>query len=72
MASQHLHRIVLAPPDFTTVQSHEALLQGVFGRIRDVVAGPDGALYFTTSNRDGRAQAGPNDDQVLRVVPAGG
>ena len=55
-----------------TVQSHEALLEGVFGRIRDVVAGPDGALYFTTSNRDGRAQAGPNDDQVLRVVPAGG
>jgi len=69
MAGQHLHRIVLAPPDFTTVQSHEALLEGVFGRIRDVVAGPDGALYFTTSNRDGRAQAGPNDDQVLRVVP---
>jgi glucose/arabinose dehydrogenase len=66
---QHLHRVVLAPPDFTTVQSHEALLQGVFGRIREVVAGPDGALYFTTSNRDGHAQPGPNDDQVLRIVP---
>jgi glucose/arabinose dehydrogenase len=66
---QHLHRVILAPPDFTTVQSHEALLQGVFGRIREVVAGPDGALYFTTSNRDGRAQPGPNDDQMLRIVP---
>jgi aldose sugar dehydrogenase len=66
---QHLHRVVLAPPDFATVQSHEALLQGTFGRIREVVAGPDGALYFTTSNRDGRAQPGPNDDQVLRIVP---
>jgi glucose/arabinose dehydrogenase len=66
---QHLHRVVLAPSGFTTVQSHEALLQGVFGRIREVVAGPDGALYFTTSNRDGRAQPGPNDDQVLRLVP---
>jgi glucose/arabinose dehydrogenase len=66
---QHLHRIVLAPPGFTTVQSHEALLQGVFGRIREVVAGPDGALYFTTSNRDGRARPGANDDQVLRIVP---
>lgn len=66
---RHLHRIVLAPPDFTTVQSHEPLLQGVFGRIREVVMGPDGALYFTTSNRDGRAQPEPDDDQVLRIVP---
>ena len=66
---QHLHRVVLAPPDFTTVQAHEALLQGVFGRIREVVTGPDAALYFTTSNRDGRAQPGPDDDHVLRVVP---
>jgi len=66
---QHLHRVVLAPPDFITVQSHEALLQGTFGRIREVVTGPDGALYFTTSNRDGRAAPGPNDDQVLRIVP---
>jgi aldose sugar dehydrogenase len=66
---QHLHRVILAPPNFTTVQSHEALLQGTFGRIREVAAGPDGALYFTTSNRDGRAQPGPDDDQVLRLVP---
>ncbi len=68
---QHLHRVVLAPPVFTTVQAHEALLQGVFGRIREVVTGPDGALYFTTSNRDGRAQPGPDDDQILRLVPQG-
>jgi hypothetical protein len=33
------------------------------------VTGPDAALYFTTSNRDGRAQPGPDDDHVLRVVP---
>ena len=25
-----------------------------YGRIRDVVEAPDGALYFSTSNRDGR------------------
>ncbi len=66
---QHLHRVVLAAPDFTAVQAHEALLQGAFGRIREVIAGPDGALYFTTSNRDGRARPGPDDDQILRIVP---
>jgi glucose/arabinose dehydrogenase len=28
--------------------------QGKYGRLRDVVQGPDGALYFLTNNRDGR------------------
>jgi glucose/arabinose dehydrogenase len=47
----------------------ERLLAGAYGRLRDVVAGPDGALYVTTSNRDGRGSPGPSDDRVLRVRP---
>lgn len=39
-----------------------------YGRIRDVVEAPDGSLYVTTSNRDGRAIAGADDDKILRVV----
>jgi glucose/arabinose dehydrogenase len=46
-----------------------ALLVGTHGRLRDVVVGPDGALYVTTSNRDGRGSASAGDDRVLRVVP---
>lgn len=42
---------------------------GEFGRIRDVVRGPDGALYLTTSNRDGRGMLRQADDRVLRVDP---
>ncbi len=40
-----------------------------FGRIREVAAGPDGMLYFTTSNRDGRGRARAGDDKILRVSP---
>lgn len=68
LRGQHLHHVILGP-DGTTVIFHEALFQGVFGRIREVKMGPDGYLYFTTSNRDGRGRPGPEDDRILRIVP---
>lgn len=39
-----------------------------FGRLRDVVAGPDGALYVLTGNRDGRGRPRPGDDRILRLT----
>jgi glucose/arabinose dehydrogenase len=38
-----------------------------FGRIRTVERAPDGSLWITTSNRDGRSDAAPADDRVIRV-----
>jgi glucose/arabinose dehydrogenase len=52
-----------------SVAGVEALLAGTYGRLRDVVVGPDGALYVTTSNRDGRGSPTPDDDRILRVIP---
>lgn len=68
LRGQHLHHVVLGP-DGRTVVFHEELFRGEFGRIREVKMGPDGALYFTTSNRDGRGQPRPGDDRILRIVP---
>lgn len=42
---------------------------GKYGRLRDIVTGPDGALYFTSSNRDGRGKPLPGDDKIYRIVP---
>ncbi|MFZ3069103.1 MAG: PQQ-dependent sugar dehydrogenase [Microgenomates group bacterium] len=40
-----------------------------FGRIRAVVLGPDGYLYLSTSNRDGRGQIREGDDKIIRINP---
>lgn len=46
-----------------------AHLQGSLGRLRAVEFGPDGLLYLTTSNRDGRGQPRAGDDKIIRVSP---
>lgn len=47
----------------------QRILHREFGRLRAVEVGPDGLLYFTTSNRDGRGSPASDDDRVLRLVP---
>jgi glucose/arabinose dehydrogenase len=42
--------------------------EDVYGRIRAVVAGPDGNLYFSTSNRDGRGIPKQNDDKIYKII----
>ncbi|WP_405163384.1 PQQ-dependent sugar dehydrogenase [Nocardia sp. NBC_01499] len=42
------------------------VLRGSYGRLRTVAVAPDGALWLTTCNTDGRGTPRPNDDRVLR------
>lgn len=42
---------------------------GDYGRVRTVVPAPDGNLWVTTSNRDGRGDPAGSDDRILLVRP---
>ena len=65
LRGERLIRVVL---DGRSVVSQEDLVKN-YGRIREVAEGPDGYLYFSTSNRDGRGKPAADDDRILRLVP---
>ncbi len=42
---------------------------GEYGRLRGVRLGPDGFLYITTSNTDGRGRKNQGDDKLIKINP---
>ena len=65
LESKHLHRFVFDLAGRRVTQ-HEVYFPG--DRLRDVVTGPDGAVYMTTSNCDGRGDCPANKDVVVRIT----
>ena len=70
LRGMHIHRIRIDPSSPRRIMAQELLLEGRFGRIRDVISGPDGLIYFSTSNNDGRGSPTSSDDRIARLVPA--
>jgi glucose/arabinose dehydrogenase len=68
LRGQALYEAVISHELVVDVKEH---LKGEVGRIREVLLGPDGMLYITTSNLDGRGQPHQGDDNVIRVNPKG-
>lgn len=73
LGSKHLHRVSFDADG--NLAAHERYFSGDppqgLGRLRDVAMGPDGQLYVTTSNCDGRGRCPPSGNRILRIVPAG-
>ena len=68
LRGEQLRRVVF---DGTRVVRQQVLFSGRYGRLRDVVEGPDGAIYLLTNNTDGRGSPRAGDDRIVRLVPPG-
>jgi glucose/arabinose dehydrogenase len=66
LRGERLWRIDL---DGATAKDPKPFFVGKYGRLRTVVVAPDGNLWVTTSNRDGRGDPAPEDDRILLVRP---
>jgi glucose/arabinose dehydrogenase len=67
--SLHGARLWRIPVTANGVGRPEDYFVGDYGRLRTVVVAPDGNLWVTTSNRDGRGNPQPGDDRILVVAP---
>ncbi len=47
----------------------KAFFIGDYGRMRTVAVAPDGTLWVTTSNTDGRGEPTRGDDRILQIQP---
>lgn len=56
----------------TRVTRDRILYEGKYGRLRQVVEGPDGNIYLLTNNTDGRGSPRKGDDRIVRIVPPRG
>ncbi|MFD0967217.1 PQQ-dependent sugar dehydrogenase [Plantactinospora endophytica] len=56
----------------TVLGQPRPLLVGEYGRLRTAVAAPDGSLWISTSNHDGKRDPAPEDDRIFRLVFSGG
>lgn len=67
LRGEALYQAVIEENKITDFKDH---FKNEFGRIREVILGPDQMLYITTSNRDGRGDPKNGDDKILKIDPA--
>jgi glucose/arabinose dehydrogenase len=52
----------------TVLGTPQTLLTGEYGRLRGLVAAPDGSLWASTSNQEDAGDPAPDDDRIIRLV----
>jgi len=67
LASLRGERLWLVDTATADPEAH-AVFTGEYGRLRDVVPGPDGTVWVLTNNTDGRGSPSDGDDRLLQLT----
>lgn len=67
LRGEALYEAVIKDNKIISLKEH---LKHQYGRLRDVIIGPDHMLYIATSNLDGRGNPLPKDDKIIKVDPS--
>ena len=67
LRGESLYEATIQGENLTNLKQH---FRQQFGRLRAVTVGPDGALYISSSNTDGRGTVQANDDKIIRLNPS--
>jgi glucose/arabinose dehydrogenase len=51
----------------TKIISQKEYFVNQYGRLRDICISPDGRVFFSTSNRDGRGSPASDDDKIIEI-----
>src|SRR3989344_1812375 len=60
-------RVIVSKDNPSQIVAYEKLPNISYGRIREIAEGPDGSIYFATSNRDGRGTPLATDDTIYKI-----
>ena len=60
--------VTISTDDPKSIEDVQWIVSDV-GRVREVTESPDGLIYFTTSNQDGRGTYRAGGDRVYRIIP---
>jgi len=64
LRGQSMYEADVKDKEISQITAH---LRTAYGRLRSIVQGPEGGLYVTTSNRDGRGRPTETDDRIIRI-----
>lgn len=69
LRGEGIMRVIVSEETGADIVAYERFPDVEVGRIRDIVEGPDGSIYFSTSNRDGRGDVRQGDDKIYKITP---
>lgn len=61
-------KVQIDPNNPDKIVGQQKIIDNTYGRIRHVTQWPDGSIYFTTSNEDGRWDAQSSGDVIYQII----